>query len=373
MPAARFRSLLIAGLITIVACALAFLSWHVRQNAQQGAPAIPVDPDAVFMPAEFDSQEFLLLGGTQLIELCPSVLVDMIRTVHTEVQVVVLVGSVRDRQKIEGLLAENGLPAGAVEFLYLPIRTMWVRDFGPVTVVDGSGGRRMIDFHYRERRGNTLDDTVPEHVAAYFGLPRISDGLLLEGGDFLTNGRGLCLGSTRFLARNEHYLRLEARHVVEGLAARLGFEEIVLLDPLQGETTGHLDMFCALLAPDLCVVGQFDHAVDEENADLLDQNAARLAQQHTLDGPLRVARIPMPPHEDDIWRSYTNVVFAGGILLVPVYPDCCPDLDAAALEIYRHLLPDRMVVGIDASQLVGMRGVLRCITMNVPRGGRPGS
>ena len=76
----------------------------------------------------------------------------------------------------------------------------------------------------------------------------------------------------------------------------------------------------------------------------------------------------MPDHDDGYWRTYTNIVFANGVVLVPVYPDYCPDLDEEALAIYRRLLPDRQVVGIDCSGLIKMNGALRCITMNFPTG-----
>ena len=42
----------------------------------------------------------------------------------------------------------------------------------------------------------------------------------------------------------------------------------------------------------------------------------------------------MPPHDDGRWRTYTNVVYANGTLLVPTYPGFCPELDAEALAVY---------------------------------------
>ena len=138
--------------------------------------------------------------------------------------------------------------------------------------------------------------------------------------------------------------------------------------PLEGESTGHVDMFCAFLKMDLAVVGRYDPAEDPENAARLDQIAEDLAGLNTRTGPLRIERLPMPDHRDGFWRTYTNVVFANDVLLVPIYPAYCPDLDEEALAIFRRLLPDRRVVGIDASELIKMNGALRCITMNVPTG-----
>ena len=114
------------------------------------------------------------------------------------------------------------------------------------------------------------------------------------------------------------------------------------------------------------VVGRFEPSVDPENQAQLDRVAKEMAVLQTLEGPLRVERIPMPDHDDGVWRTYTNIVFANDVQLVPVYPDYCPDLDQAALATYHRLLPDMRVVGIDCSRLIKMNGALRCITMNVP-------
>ena len=74
----------------------------------------------------------------------------------------------------------------------------------------------------------------------------------------------------------------------------------------------------------------------------------------------------MPDHDDAIRRTYTNIVFANEMVLVPTSPDYCPELDEEALASYRRWLPERRMVGIDASGLIRMNGALRCITMNLP-------
>ncbi len=342
----------------------------VAQDRRAAGAAVPAE--AVFMPGDFAAQDILLLGGTMLADLHPGVLVDVVRAAHRDVRIVLLVAGDEEARPIRRLLAASGIPGDAVEFMVVPILTMWTRDFGPITVLDAGGGRRLVDFIYRERRGNAVDDGVPRHLAARLNLPLIDCPLLLEGGDFLGNGLGLGLGSTRIIARNAHYLSLEPDAVIPRIGRTLGFESLQLLEPLAGETTGHLDMFCTFLGPDLAVVGRIDPVLDPENAARLDQAAERLEGMATRLGPLRIERVTMPVAEDQVWRTYTNIVLANGVVLVPTYPDHCPDLDTEALDLYRRLLPDRRAVGIDASGLITMRGALRCVTMNVPAGFRPG-
>ena len=48
-----------------------------------------------------------------------------------------------------------------------------------------------------------------------------------------------------------------------------------------------------------------------------------------------VKRIPMPPKWGDDWRSYTNVIFANGTLLMPSFSDVDPALEQKVMEIYQ--------------------------------------
>ncbi len=323
--------------------------------------------DPVLLPAEFEPQQMLLVGGTRLANLFPDVLCDIVAAVADSIDVGVLVGSAEDREAAAAALAGRGLATDAVSYLEIPVRSMWVRDFGPIGVQDEQGNLRLVDFHYRERRGNAVDDSVPVHLAELLGVPLRTSDLMIEGGDFLSNGRGLCLSSTRIAERNAYYNDLPPERVGEKLSEALGFEQWVPLPHLEGETTGHVDIYLTMVAPDVVVVGRGDPELDPANAELLDAIAAGFARIPTMLGELKVERIPMPPHDDERRRTYTNVVFANGVLLVPVYPDVCPKLDAEALAVYRRLLPDWKVVGIDSEGLVGMRGALRCVTMNLPR------
>ena len=363
------RLIVVTVLIVLLVAVVVFLR-PMKENAPDATEPVPPPQiaDSFYMPAEFQPQETLLLAGAQLAELHPDVLAAIVKAASSEVRIQILAGSSENRILIESILSDNGLSISSVDILQIRILTMWLRDFGPVTVSDANGFRSMVDFHYRERRGNNRDNGIPALLAVGMGLNLMGSPMLAEGGDYLSNGRGLCLLSTRVINRNAHYLVMDPDQTMANFAALLGFETLSMVPPLKGESTGHADMFCAFVRPNLVVVGRYDPSDDQENATQLDQIVAGLKDFPTLDGPLQVERIPMPDHDDGVWRTYTNIVFANGVLLVPIYPDYCPDLDEEALAIYRRLLPDRRVVGIDASRLIKMNGALRCITMNIPRG-----
>ena len=361
--------LAISPVLVILLVAVVILRpWDKDPQPEEVSPVSPQTTGPVYMPAEFQPQESLLLGGAQLAELHPDVLANIIKAASGSVNIQVLAGSPENRSLIENVLTEHGISPSAVNIVEVPIMTMWLRDFGPITLSDINGVRSLVDFHYRQRRGNDLDDAIPSHFAALIELNLTDSPMLAEGGDFLSNGRGFCILSTRVINRNSHFLAMDPDQTMTNFTALLGFESLSMVRPLIGESTGHADMFCTFLRPDLVVVGSYEPAVDPENSLQLDQVAAGLQDFPTVDGPLKVERLPMPDHNDGVWRTYTNVVFANGVLLVPIYPDYCPELDKTALEFYRRQLPNHKVVGIDASRLITMNGALRCITMNIPAG-----
>jgi hypothetical protein len=70
----------------------------------------------------------------------------------------------------------------------------------------------------------------------------------------------------------------------------------------------------------------------------------------------------MPSNHDGVWRSYTNVIMANGVLMMPVYPDVDADLAGRALDVYRRLLPRWQIVPVDSSALIHCGGALHCIS-----------
>jgi agmatine deiminase len=116
------------------------------------------------------------------------------------------------------------------------------------------------------------------------------------------------------------------------------------------------------------LLASYDPAEDHDNAVRLDEIAGMLAGDITVDGrPLEVIRIRQPAMRDGCCRSYTNVIFGNGVVIVPQFPDTCPELDREALEVYRRVFPDRRIVGIDASKIVVKQGGLHCLSRSIPR------
>src|SRR5205085_2038342 len=139
-----------------------------------------------------------------------------------------------------------------------------------------NGGFSLVDADYfRDDRAD--ENLCPSELAPLLHLPVLQLPLTVEGGNILSNGRGICLTTTAFLERNAHR-KLSNNEIGRAFKAAYGFEHVVALEPLRLEVTGHIDMFATFTAPDTVVVGQYDPGVDPVNAEVLDRNAAVLAQ-----------------------------------------------------------------------------------------------
>ena len=63
----------------------------------------------------------------------------------------------------------------------------------------------------------------------------------------------------------------------------LGCDQTHFLETLEGERTGHIDLFAKFTQPDTVVLGRYDAATDPENAARMERNAARLARIRLAD------------------------------------------------------------------------------------------
>lgn len=316
------------------------------------------------MPAEFEKQSAILLGTTELLTYYPQLLVELVSVLIDKVALIGIVESESQRKHLITLLCDWGLPAHLLNFISLPVRGMWVRDYGPGFVRRADGSITILDAEYLEP-DRPEDDKAPSELASLLRLPVANVPLICEGGNILSNGHGVCLTTTALIARNVQR-GYSIQQVHQLLGRYYGFRQVCILKPLISEFTGHIDMFATLVAPNVAVVGEYDPKIDPVNADILNENAAILANAETSFGPMRVVRIPMPSNRGGLWKTFTNVIFANGTLIMPTYGAADGEAEKIAMETFARLLPGWEVVGIDANSIIRKRGSLRCVSINIP-------
>lgn len=387
----RKRLLLLwAGLLILLGCLVLGWAWSGgafdRRPAKRGAGNTPATGPAragnrivmtpasqlrtIGMAGEFEYQSALLLGCNDLVAYHPHVFQAIAGALYQKIPVVAVVSSKKQLATAQRLLEQANLPRRALHFLVMPLNTMWLRDYGPLFVRHSNGRVVIVDTEYtkvdRIRGERPEDDRAPEALAELFGLPVARLPIRTEGGNLLTNGEGLIVSTYRLIGRNVDR-GVSAEDIAGMLAKHLAGRRWVLLKELAGEPTGHADLFMTFLGTKVAVVGQIDKSQDPVNAEILDEAARVLSRQTTSRGPVRIYRIPMPPRLGKHWRTYTNVIFANGTLLVPSYAGVDPKIEQQAFDLYRRLLPGWEVIPIPGDTLVVKRGLLHCISINVPQ------
>jgi agmatine/peptidylarginine deiminase len=318
-------------------------------------------------PGDFEDHAGLLISLTDLLAGSPRTIVELVRGTVDRIPLVAIVDGEAERQQAIVLLTDWGLPAHLVHFAAMPVST-WTRDFSPSFVRLTDGRIVLVDAQYTfPDRPN--EDLVATALAAHFDLPRYRAPLALDGGNLLSNGRSVCCisSATMEINRVRAHREVSPAEIAGVMKDWYGFDRTILLDPPVGYRTLHVDMFATFTAPDVAVVGQCDSLVDSQSALILDRNAARLAEVPVgRQARMRVHRIPMPPYDGKRCRTYTNVVFANGRLLVPHYSDVDPVIEGRVMNLYAELLPDWELGQINCDEIICGGGALRCATKHIP-------
>lgn len=199
----------------------------------------------------------------------------------------------------------------------------WVRDFGPIFGIDRQQNLIALDFVYRNlardleeaafgnrdsfRRFMTLQgDAMPADLAVEieqrYNVPvdLIRPPLLLDGGDFMHDGRGNVFISTQTLVQNGGN-RPALEQVFQ---LYFGAKKLHVLQALPGATVNHLDMVLKWVDERTVILPDFqaNPAADLFNpyrTGLVKQVVERLAsnerylRRHFPD--LRIIKMPMPP------------------------------------------------------------------------------
>jgi len=332
------------------------LSWS--ESAPDDAGTYPGSGPGYRAVAEFEPTDAVIIAWD---DDYADVLSDLIRALRWPVTAIVLVPDPATWLSAAEYLEDIGLDRGSVHFIDQDFDSIWTRDFGPISARRTDGGFVLVDNEYYSDR--VLDDQVPAALAEHLEIPVVESGLTLEGGNFMANGEGLCVTTEQIEDDNPD---LNADDIARRLLWYLGCEDLVVLNRLAVEPTGHVDMFAKFTAPDTVLVGRYSREFDPENAEILDRNAEFLEGTRLPDGrPITVVRVPMASNHDGIFRSYLNSLYVNGTVIIPTC-DTERDLEQDVFAAYRLALPPLTeLVALDASDLTMHGGAVHCITQGI--------
>jgi agmatine/peptidylarginine deiminase len=321
-------------------------------------------------PGEFQHQAGLILGCNEMVRHYPALFGEMASALYRNIDLIGLVSNQSELDSALGILARYEVPSSAMRFVVAPVNTLWVRDYVPMFARRADGSISLADFMYdppKEMDRRPLDEAFGKVLGNLLGMPVQAVPLTVEGGNLVTNGEGLVAATTSIIPRNASR-GYDSHQIEQILEKSFGYTLWARIPGLKGEPTQHADMFMTFLAADVVVVGRMDPAVDPDNAEMLDRVAKALASVTTASGPMKVYRIPMPVpvRAGNGWRTYTNIVLANGVLLMPTFTGVDRAAQSEALELYARLMPGWKVVGINCDALASHLGLLHCVSRQIP-------
>ena len=342
-----------------------------RQLSQQGRN------DSLYprLPGEFEKQKAILLSSCDWQPHNFGVLVDLIKKSRGHANLIILFN---DKSYYDGTpqltklvesLAQSGRDFPHIRFLNLNLDTIWLRDFGPRLAETESGGAMAMDFFYDTIR--PFDDDFPKLWADMTNASHNEVPWTLQGGNLLSNGRGLAIATSRLFEDNRinrpgKNFDEDEVYVREQVMKFCNIKGLAIVKPLEHENTRHIDMFATFLAPDFVVVAQLDPRYDPQNAAILNDNARQLAGISLGGKPLRVERVLIPPRRDEHWSTYTNIILTDRLALIPTLKTDPPGYAQAALARYRRWLPNHHVESIDMTSMDKLGGSLHCLSCPIP-------
>lgn len=369
----------------------------VKPTVAGNLPSLVKGNGHALLPGEFAPQDAILVSQHLCRYACYQKLAFAIISSGMKLLLATSSGLIPPLCLISGQNLSNIMPVQAMT------ESVWIRDYGQFVTVHSDGTFRIRDFHYpRNYNNNYLDDAFPANSASAlcshnnkycrgYNSDDPFKGMLLEGGNFLPSGDGLCLvsdailcqtGDTSKCRQNEFTYALSPPYgksmdwIRFHLANELGCTDLRVLQGYYGDPLNHVDMYMTFASSTDLILGSFDDT-DPLNKDIYLSNRA-LLQDLTSSG-LRIHEVPMPSQcktstscasePSRIHRTFLNGLFlpSSGEFIMPTYSityDNYAQKQIQAENVFTNL--GWTVIQASADELILEDGAFHCVTRNLP-------
>jgi agmatine deiminase len=264
-----------------------------------------------------------------------------------------------------------------VEIVPLVNDDLWMRDMGPVFLVNGHGGLAGLDMNFNgwgNKQAHANDARIARQVLALLGVPRFTAPFVAEGGALEVDGWGAVMATeSSIINPNRNPGRSRAQLTAE-ICGYLGARTMIWVPGLAGHdiTDDHIDGLARFAGPaDVLVDQPADPAATNAWAVSERQALTILRQSRDAAGRLLRCRISresatIPPHENPglFVNVYVNWYVCNGAVLIPRFGD--RNADGAARSLVASLYPGREIVQLTIDNLAEGGGGIHCVTQQQP-------
>ncbi len=250
---------------------------------------------------------------------------------------------------------------------------MWARDSGPVFLIDGKGGKALVDFGFNAwggKQAHSLDGRVAAAIAGYLGCPRLGAGIVGEGGGIEFDGEGtLLLNDSCWVNENRNPGKSRAE-IEAALKRLLGVETVVWLPGIAGGdiTDDHIDGTTRFVRPGLVLMSGISGDRSDYGRCYREAKAILRAARDARGRSFEIVELPYAEiqrsTEPDFFAGYANFYVGNGAVYTPEFGDAAAD--ARAVETLAALFPGRRVISLNVDRIYENGGGIHCVTQQEP-------
>jgi agmatine deiminase len=271
-------------------------------------------------------------------------------------------------------LTTIGVDMNNIRFFIHPTNDAWCRDHGPAFLIntDAKDKKIIVNWEYNawgNKYPYELDNKIPQLIAEKLGFPIFNPGIVMEGGSVDFNGKGSLITTKACLLNENRNPQLNQSQIESYLHEYYGVEQMIWLNEgVDGDdTNGHVDDITRFVNEDT-VVTVIEKDKKDFNYKPLQENLKVLQQTRLINGKqLNIIELPMPDalyiEDQRVPCSYANFYIANAAVIVPVF-GC--NTDDIAMDILTECFADRMVIGIDSSEIIWGLGSFHCLSQQEP-------
>ena len=321
------------------------------------------------MPPEWAPQEWLWIGFPHDADEWPEVLA------RAQEQIAAFASAVADSGQEVRLLVRDAANEARARQLVAPSVTLerqeygdvWLRDTGPLVLLDENGRRSARRFGFNGWGGKYLmdgDQTIGAELARDAGLPLDTSDWILEGGAVDGDGTGLVVTTEQCLLNPNRNPQLSREDIEQRMTSDLGFNRVLWLGDglINDHTDGHVDNLARFVGPNRLALPRATGPDDPNAAIYAD------AKRRAEDFGVEVCEIPSPGRmtRGDFVEpaSYANFAITSNLVVVPTFGS---PHDSEAVEAIAALFPDRGTIGLPADAVLAGGGGFHCASQQMPR------
>jgi agmatine deiminase len=256
---------------------------------------------------------------------------------------------------------------------------LWMRDMGPVFVVNGQGGLAGVDLNFNgwgNKQAHAHDSKVAAAVLGRLGVRRFDASFTAEGGALEVDGDGTAMATESSIINPNRNPGKSKTQLTSAICDALGVHTVLWVPGVRGQdiTDDHIDSLARFVRLGHVVV-VVDQPADPDATDVWARSEKQSLQILSASKDARgvtlrclpsreSATIPAGQDPGTFVNVYVNWYVCNGAVLIPAFGDA--SADAAARALARQLYPDRIVEQLRIDNIAAGGGGIHCATQQQP-------